>query len=142
LGAGTSFAAGDVGSYIRIQNEFYLIDGHTDALNITVSETYQGDTTAGLSYFVRAMLTGVTLENLVIVGNGTNALDLVLLDGVLNSRVAACMLRDNNQSNLKTFECGILSFINVLSRNSAADGFELELTYSTNFSACEGVNNA
>lgn len=142
VGVGTSFAAGDVGKYIRVQNEFYLISGHTDALNITLSETYQGDTTAGLSYFLREMLTGVMLENLVVVGNGTNTLDLVLFDGVLNSRISACVFRDNNQSNFKSVESGVLSFINVLSRSSAADGFELETTFSANFSACEGVNNA
>lgn len=138
-GVGTTFAEADEGKYIQIGTQFYQVANYVSATEIELTQPFRGQELATQSYMLREMKTGVSISNLAIVGNASVNAPLQLT-GVLKARFTGILVT-NGDLGIQAFECGILSFINVLSENcTGSSGFLIQDSYSINFTACNAAN--
>lgn len=136
-GSGTTFTNLSVGDYISVCSTFYEIASITDDTNLTLVDTYQGNTLSGVSYVAQTMVSGITIENLVIAGSSGAGLFLRGAIGttVVNTAIQSCA------TNVEIEACGHTQLKNISTRNSTGDGIEIDGSMTVYLVSVLSVNN-
>lgn len=138
VGTGTTFTNLSSGDFISIGNNFYEIDTITNATNLDIVNSYQGNTTSGLTYIGQSMFSGVCVCNVTISGSSTAGLFLRAIKNSIFTNI--CI--DNSTPNLSLEDCGCLGINNLLSYNSTGDGISIDNSLTISLNSCEAINNS
>ena len=126
-GVGTSFTNLLSGSYILIGNNFYPIISIANDTTLTLSDIYKGKDIVNEIYIAQQMLTGVTLENIIITSVSKLTPGLVIR-GVRHF-TARSVAVTNCKPNISIEDSGDSSFYTVISQNSAEHGIIIKNCY-------------
>ena len=140
-GTGTAFASGDVGSWINIGLDFFKVASFVSATEITIEETYKGDTDTLLDYKLSAMVTGVTVQSLNLQGGGISAA-LIDFDKVIYSTIKEVFANASPVNNIDLKDCGAIDIENVISRNAATAGLLISASAGVKVSESSFNNNS
>jgi len=139
-GSGTTFTTLASGDFILLGDIYYKIDAIADTTNLTILETYSGDTLSGFGLRGQKMFTDIHLKNFTVTGS-TDTNNAVRLFGCLNSVVENVICTGNNEgflfedfSESSAMNCKGL-------HSSTADGIVIRNCHSSTFHDCEGSNN-
>jgi hypothetical protein len=137
----SAFLAGDVGKYIRVGLSFYKIASFTNTTTIDIDRDYNGKTEAGLDYFVREMVVGVTIQKLNLQGGGVSD-SLIEFDGVIMSTIDTVLLDSSSVDNISLFESGVMSIEHLVSRSSLANGIKIDKSFGVKLSESTFYTNS
>lgn len=132
-GLGTSFTNLLPGQYILIGNNFFIIASITSDTSLTLVDTYRGNTVSGHTYLAQNMYTGITIENLLIVGSSTIGLYLRGLRHFTLKSVAVV----NSFQTIKIEDSGDSSLYTIIVQNSG--GYGIQITNCYDF-LCDTIN--
>ncbi len=117
-GAGTAFTNMSGGDFILLGTTFYEIDTIADDTNLTIVETFRGQTLAGADFIGQTMLSGIFITNLIISGSSSTGL---FLRALRHSTIANCLVQACTPNILLT-ACSAMRMIGIVSQSSVGVG--------------------
>ena len=141
LGTGTAFVLGDVGSYLNIGLDFFKVASFVSATEVTIQETYNGDTDTLNPYKLSPMVVGVTIQSLNLQGGGVGA-ELVKFDKVLYGTIKEVFTNGSSTNNILLANSGAIDIENVISRNAITGGLLISSSIGVKVSESSFNNNA
>lgn len=133
IGTGTNFTSLFPGQYILIGNNFYMIASIIDDNNLVIVDTYRGATFSGKNYIAQTMYTGITIENLLLVGSTSVAM---YLRGLRHFTVRSTAVINSNP-NIQIVDSGDSSLYTMIVTNGIGHGVELINCYDF---LCDTIN--
>jgi parallel beta-helix repeat protein len=138
-GVGTTFSASGVtpGMFIIIGTELYEISTVIDDLNLTITTNYTGISLANVNYLIANLISNITLNNLKIIGTGTN----------YGIRVVNCQNLVSNNIHVEKCAIGynLDTIFNSIIENTIVNenfgGFSIIIMFNTNVNNLNSYNN-
>ena len=138
-GVGTTFTNMSSGDYVFLGDEFYEIDTITDATNLTLIDTYRGETlSANAAWFGQTMLTGISIVGLSVTGSTTNN---IFLRAVRHGFIREVITMNATGDNIHLEDCAFVSLHSTVSEHSGAVGINFDNSISCHLTSCTSKNN-
>lgn len=145
LGAGTAFTTlTGVGTtaFILVNGIFRQVASVADNTNLTLSEDYEGTTTAGLAYVAQTMHTGIGIHNLTVTGGTSNGIFLRAVRlGELSSVLVIEASGASPLANIQINDSGNCTLTNVESSDCTGRGLNFDRSFSCAVQSLNCHNN-
>jgi len=142
-GTGTSFTSVQDGDWIRIDHIWHEIDTVTDDTHLTLARTYRGKTVSGLSFRAQSMVQGALLQNLVVIGYGSDS-SAIILQQCMNVVVqtALCVACGTATAPaVHASHSGECFLLGLIVKDSLSDAVHIESSHVMQLTSCSFVNS-
>jgi len=143
VGIGTSFNSLPDPSlnevYILLGIKYYQVVSISDDLNLEIDTEYEGESLIGESYIAQQMISGLSIENLILANSTTVGLSL---KGVFNVKIASMLVINSTGNNIDVSDSAFIHFFGMISQDSAANGVSLTDCYSVIIETSSFNNNS